>query len=93
MNCVCYNLLNRLQSELGNILSTLVNNRINSDTPRTDDGAYQPNFHLLDDQNTPRSFDTNTFFYIFISLLAIVILSTLMGSRRRRIIGNSSTLN
>ena len=93
MNCVCYNLINRLQTELGNILSTLVNNRISSDTPSTDDGAYQPNFHLLDDQNTPHSFDINTFFYIFIALLAIVTLSSFMGSRRRRIIGNTSTLN
>ena len=92
MNCVCYNIINRLQTELGNMISTLVNNRINSGSPSTDDGAYRPNLHLLD-EDTPRSFDTNTFFYIFITLLAIATLLSLMGSRRRRIIGNTSSLN
>ena len=93
MNCVCYNIINRLQTELGNIISTLANNRINSGTPSTDDEAYQPNLHLLD-QDTPSSFDINTFFYICMTLLAIATLSSLMGSRRRRrIIGNTSSLN
>ena len=92
MNCVCYNIINRLQTELGNMISTLVNNRINSGSPSTDDGAYRPNLHLLD-EDTPRSFDTNTFFYICIILLAIAALSSLMGSRRRRIVGNTSSLN
>ena len=92
MNCVCYNIINRLQTELGNLISAVVNNGISSGTPSTDDGAYQPNLHLLD-QDTSRSFDTNTFFYIFIILLGIATLSSLIGSRRRRIIGNASTLN
>ena len=92
MNCVCYNIINRIQNELGNLLSSVLNNRLNSGTPSTDDGAYQPNFNLLDDGNA-RSFDTNTFFYIFMILLAIVTLSTMLGSRRRIGGANSSTLN
>ena len=92
MNCVCYNIFNRLQNELGNLLSSVINNRLNSGTPSTDDGAYQPNFNLLDNGNS-RSFDTNTFFYIFMILLAIVTLSTMIRSRRRIGGGNSSTLN
>ena len=92
MNCVCYNIFNRLQTELGNLLSSVAFNRINSGNPTTDDGSYQPNFSLLDD-NSSRSFDTNTFFYICMILLAIVTLSSMIGSRRRRIGGNTSTLN
>ena len=92
MNCVCYNIFNRLQTELGNLLSSAAFNRLNSANPSTDDGSYQPNFNLLDD-NTSRSFDTNTFFYICMILLAIVTLSSMIGSRRRRIGGNASTLN
>ena len=92
MNCVCYNIFNRLQNELGNLLSSVINNRLSSGTPSTDDGAYQPNFNLLDNGNS-RSFDTNTFFYIFMILLAIVTLSTMIRSRRRIGGGNSSTLN
>ena len=92
MNCVCYNIFNRLQTELENLLSSVAFNRINSGNPTTDDGSYQPNFNLLDD-NSSRSFDTNTFFYIFMILLAIATLSSMIGSRRRRIGGNTSTLN
>ena len=92
MNCVCYNIINRIQTEIGNLISTVVNNRINSGTPSTDDGSYQPNFNLIEHNNT--GFDINTFFYICMILLALVSLSTLMGSlRRRRIGGNTSTLN
>ena len=92
MNCVCYNIFNRLQTELGNLLSSVASNRLNSANPSTDDGSYQPNFHLLDD-NTSSSFDSNTFFYMCIILLAIATLSSLFSSRRRRIGGNTSTLN
>ena len=91
MNCVCYNLINRLQTELGNIISSAANNRINSGLPSTDDGAYQPNLNLLE-QNNSGSFDTNTFIYICMILLAIVTFSSMFRSRRR-IGGNSSTLN
>ena len=92
MNCACYNIMNRFQTELGNLLSSVINHRINSDLPNTDEGVYQPNLNLLD-QNNSSSFDTNTFFYICMILLAIVTFSTMIGSRRRRILGNTSTLN
>ena len=91
MNCVCYNLINRLQTELGNIISSAAYNRINSGLSSTDDGAYQPNLNLLE-QNNYGSFDTNTFIYICMILLAIVTFSSMFRSRRR-IGGNSSTLN
>ena len=84
--------MNRFQTQLGNLLTSVINNGINSRLPSTDDGAYRPNLNLLD-QNNSSSFDTNTFFYICIILLAIVTLSTMIGSRRRRIVGNTSSLN
>ena len=92
MNCVCYNIMNALQTQLSNLLTTLVNNRINSGSPSTDDGSsYQPNFNLLDQDNST-TFDANTFFYICMILLAIVTLSSMIGTRRRGIGGNRSTL-
>ena len=93
MNCVCYNLMNRFQEHLTNLLTTLINNRMRSGTPSTDDGNYQPNLNLLEDNNTG-SFDGNTFFYVFLILLGIVTLSSILSSRRgRRIRGNGSSLN
>ena len=93
MNCVCYNLMNTLQNHLGTLISTLVNNRLNSGTPSSDDGAYQPNFNLLN-QNDPGSFDSNALFYICMTILAIVTLSSIISSRRRRRFGgNGSSLH
>ncbi len=93
MECVCYNLMNRLQNSLGTLLSSMVQNQYNNGLPSTDDGSYQPNLNLLN-ENNPSSFNANLFFYIFMILLAIVTISSLLGSRRRRILGgNSSSLN
>ena len=92
MNCVCYNIMNALQTQISNLLTALVNNRINSGSPSTDDGSsYQPNFNLLDQDNST-TFDANTFFYICMILLAIVTLSSMIGTRRRGIGGNRSKL-
>ena len=92
MNCVCYNIMNALQTQLSNLITALVNNRINSGSPSTDYGSsYRPNFNLLDQGNST-TFDANTFFYICMILLAIVTLSSMMGTRRRGIGGNRSTL-
>ena len=92
MNCICYNIINRFQESLGTLISTLVNNRYNNGLPSTDDGNYQPNFNLLDENNTG-SFDANTFFYICMILLALVTFSSLLSNRRRRLGGNGSSLN
>ena len=93
MNCVCYNIMNILQNHLGTFISTLVNNRLNSGTPSSDDGSYQPNLNLLN-LNDPDSFDSNTLFYICLTILAIVTLSSIISSRRRRRLGgNGSSLN
>lgn len=84
--------MNALQNQLSNLITALVNNRINSGSPSTDDGSsYRPNFNLLDQGNST-TFDANTFFYICMILLAIVTLSSMMGTRRRGIGGNRSTL-
>ena len=92
MNCVCYNIMNALQTQLSNLITALVNNRINSGCASTDDGSsYRPNVNLLDQGNST-TFDANTFFYICMILLAIVTLSSMMGTRRRGIGGNRSTL-
>ena len=85
--------MNRLQDSLGSILSSLVYNRLNSGLPSTDDGAYQPNFNLLDENNSG-SFDSNAFFYICMILLLIVTLSSMISMRRRRRLGgNGSSFN
>ena len=47
MNCVCYNIMNNLQTSLANLLMTAANNRINSGSSTTDDGNYRPNLNLL----------------------------------------------
>ena len=92
MDCVCYNLMNRLQNSLETLLSSMVQNRYNNGLPSTDDGEYQPNFNLLN-ENSSSSFNANLFFYIFMILLALVTISSFLGSRRRRIIGgNGSSL-
>jgi hypothetical protein len=84
--------MNDLFKQLSNLLTALVNNRINSGSPSTDDGSsYQPNFNLLD-QGYSTTFDANTFFYICMILLAIVTLTSMMGTRRRGFGGNRSTL-
>ena len=92
MNCVCYNIMNRFQNSLGEIISALVNNRYNSGLPSTDDGNYRPNFNLLDENNSG-SLDGNAFFYICMILLAIVTFSSILSTRRRRLVGNGSSLN
>ena len=91
MNCVCYNIINRLQESLGTLISTLVNNRVNTGLPSSDDGTYQPNFNLLN-QNNPTSFDSNTFFYICMILLLLITLATMLTSRRRRLGRNGSSI-
>ena len=92
MNCECINIINRLKTSLGALISTLVNNRINSGLPSTDDGSYQPNFNLLDDNNSG-SFDGNILLYICMILLAIVTLSSMLSRRRRQLGGNGSSLH
>ena len=92
MNCVCYNIMNRFKNSLGTLISTLVNNRFNNGLPSSDDGAYQPNLNLLN-ENDSSSFDSNTFFYICMTILLLITLTTMITSRRRRRIGgNGSSL-
>ena len=93
MNCVCYNIINNIQRQIANLLSTAAMNRINSDSSSTDDGAYQPNLHLLDNMRQNTSFDLNTFFYITLIFIAFFSFASVLNSWRRRIGGNGSTLN
>ena len=93
MNCVCYNIINNIQRQIANLLSTAAMNRINSDSSSTDDGAYQPNLHLLDNMRQNTSFDLNPFFYITLIFIAFFSFASVLNSRRRRIGGNGSTLN
>ena len=93
MNCVCYNIINNIQRQIANLLSTAAMNRINSDSSSTDDGAYQPNLHLLDNMRQNTSFDLNTFFYITLIFITFLSFASVLNSRRRRIGGNGSTLN
>ena len=92
MNCECINIINRLKTSLGELISALVNNRISSSLPSTDDGSYQPNFNLLDGNNSS-SFDSNILLYICMILLAIVTLSSMLSRRRRQLGGNGSSLH
>ena len=91
MNCICYNIINNLQTQLSNLLMTAANNRLNTGASTTDDGAYRPNLDLLDNQNN--SFDLNTFFYILLILITFFSFTSMINSRRRRIGGNGSNLN
>ena len=91
MNCECINIINRLKTSLGELISTLVNNRISSSLPSTDDGSYQPNFNLLDGNNSG-SFDGNILVYVCMILLAIITLTSMFSRRRRQIGGNNSSL-
>ena len=93
MNCVCYNIMNNLQTSLANLLMTAANNRINSGLSTTDDGNYRPNLNLLDNNNENTSFDLNTFFYVFLLLITFFSFSSIINSRRRRIGDNTSSLN
>ena len=93
MNCVCYNIMNNLQTSLANLLMTAANNRINSGSSTTDDGNYRPNLNLLDNNNENTSFDLNTFFYVFLLLITFFSFSSIIDSRRRRVGGNTSSLN
>ena len=93
MNCVCYNIMNNLQTSLANLLMTAANNRINSGLSTTDDGNYRPNLNLLDNNNENTSFDLNTFFYVFLLLITFFSFSSIINSRRRRVGGNTSSLN
>ena len=93
MNCVCYNIINNIQRQFANLLSTAAMNRINSDSSTTDDGAYQPNLNLLDTGRQNTSFDLNTFFYIALLFITFFSFASLLNSRRRRLGGNTSTLN
>ena len=92
MNCVCNNIMNRLQASLSNLLTTAANNRINSGLSSTDDGNYRPNLNLLDN-NPNNNFDLNTFFYVLIILITLFSFTSMVNSRRRRIGGNTSSLN
>ena len=92
MNCECINIINRFKTSLEALISTLVNNRINSGLPSTDDGSYQPNFNLLDGNNSG-SFDGNILLYICMILLAIVTLSSMLSRRRRQLGGNGSSIH
>ena len=92
MNCECYNMMNALQNHIGNLISSLVNNRLNSGQPNSDDGTYQPNFDLLEQDNSD-SLGSNALFYIFMIIIAFVTLSSFINSRRRRLGGNGSSLH
>ena len=93
MNCVCYNIINNLQRQINNLFTTVANNRLNSGSSTTDDGAYRPNLNLLNtgDQNT--SFDLNTIFYMGLILMTFFSFASILNSRRRRTGGFTSTLN
>ena len=92
MNCVCNNLYNMIQNNLREMVTTYANNRINSGSPSTDDGAYNPNLNLLNRENN-NSFDSNLFFNVFFFLLALVTLSSFVNYRRRRRLGGNGSCN
>ena len=93
MDCICYNIMNNLQTSLINLLTTAAHNRINSGASTTDDGTYRPNLNLLDNNNQNNLFNLNTFFYILIILITFFSFTSLYNSRRRRNGGNGSSLN
>ena len=93
MNCVCYNIINNLQRQINNLFTTAANNRLNSGSSTTDDGAYRPNLNLLGAGGQNTSFDLNTIFYIGLILITFFSFASILNSRRRRTGGFTSTLN
>ncbi len=93
MNCVCYNIINNLQRQISNLITTAANNRLNSGSSSTDDGMYRPNLNLLDNERQNTFFDLNTVFYISLILITFFSFASVLNTRRRRIGGNRSTLN
>ena len=93
MNCVCYNIFNELQRQLSNLFTTVANNRLNIGSSSTDDGAYRPNLNLLEPNNPNDLLNLNVIFYISIILIAFFSFVSMTNSRRRRLGGNTSTLN
>ena len=92
MNCVCYNIINELQRQINNLFTTVANNRLNSGSSSTDDGTYRPNLNLLEPSSPNAFFNLNTIIYISIILIAFFSFAS-MANSRRRLGGNTSTLN
>ena len=90
MNCVCQQLFSLIQAQFGNMLSSVISNNISGMTSRSDDGTFEPNLHLLDNQNN-HSFDLNSILYFCMIIAAIVMFSSLFSSRRARIMGGNTS--
>ena len=93
MDCICYNIMNSIQTSLANLIRAAAQNRINSDLSSTDDGNYQPNLNLLNNNNSNTSYDFNMFFYFIIILITFFSFASIYNNRRRRIGGNGSALD
>ena len=90
MSCVCQELFSFIQTQLGNMLSSVITNNISGSVSRSDDGTFEPNLHLLDNQNT-RSFDLNSFFYFCMVIIAMVMFSRIFNTRRGRVAGGNTS--
>ena len=90
MNCVCQQLFSLIQTQFGNMISSVISNNISGMTSRSDDGTFEPNLNLLDNQNI-HSFDLNSIFYFCMIIAAIVMFSSLFNTRRARIMGGNTS--
>ena len=69
--CICLNLISRLQSALDSILSTTATTIMNRNTPATDSGYINNNSQVLPERNM---INLNTIFYSVLIMVALLIM-------------------
>ena len=80
--CICFNLISRLQSALDSILSTTATTMVNRNTPATDSGYIDNNSSLDINNNT---INLNTIFYAgLIAAALLLILSRLVRKNKSK---------
>ncbi len=75
--CICYNLMQQLQSMINGLLTTTANTMINANTPATDSGYTSSNIT----QTNNNFLNLNTVFYSGLIIAAMILF--LSRSARR----------
>ncbi len=82
--CICYNLMQQLQSIINGVLTTTANTMINANTPGTDSGYTS--FNTIQPNMGSNNFlNLNTVFYSGLIIAAMILF---LSRSARRINGN-----